>query len=82
MLFHAALQWERAKHKLDWKFTKDNPYLAVMEEFGVVYYEDLDENWSRYRGIALYVSSYYMYSYVDLYTLICIRCFIRVSLTR
>ena len=39
--------------KSDFKLTTDTPYLTG-ELWGILNYEDFEENWSLYKGTALY----------------------------
>ena len=44
-----------AEYKSDFKFTRDNPYLARTGELWSVFCEYFGGNWPRYNGTALYV---------------------------
>ena len=41
--------------ELDFRITRDTPYLALTGEIWGVYCEDIGENWPRYNGIAPYM---------------------------
>ena len=44
-----------ARHAPEVIFTKDTPYLALMDELWGVFCEYLGENWPRYNDTALYM---------------------------
>ena len=44
-----------AEPKSDFKLTTDTLYLALTCELWGVYCEDLEENWPRFNGTALYM---------------------------
>ena len=43
-----------AESESDIRITTDTPYRALTEELWGVYCEELEENWPRYNGTALY----------------------------
>ena len=46
--------WTNREYKSEFKFTKDTPHLALVGKLWSVNCEDLEENWSRFNGTAIY----------------------------
>ena len=55
-ILHHCSDWGRMQFRV-WTHKRHPPYLAPTGELWGVFWEDFEDNWPRYNGIALYIGA-------------------------